>query len=174
MPLDANGVYQYTEADVTSPTASAFFNKLASSVSTAIGSILTALGLRGVTVAASDGTTQTGAVSADFVYATATITLTPGTWRVQGGASLLNMTGSDAASVALWNQTAGSAIAGSRGAAGTTFTTSAASLVTRPVLVTVAVNTDVRVQCARNGATSIRASFLASAPAAWLNAERVK
>ncbi|TFC94578.1 hypothetical protein E3T28_14850 [Cryobacterium sinapicolor] len=40
MPTDANGIYQYTEAEAVPATFSGFLNRLASSVSTVVGSIL--------------------------------------------------------------------------------------------------------------------------------------
>lgn len=124
-------------------------------------------------VTASDTTTQTGAANSDFVYTTASITITPGVWLVQGAASLYNTVTSDAAAVALYNSTSSAEVSNSRGPSGTTTTSLAAQLTTRLVQMSASVNTTLRVLCTRNGGSTIRASSLSGAPAAALWAQKV-
>lgn len=124
-------------------------------------------------VTASDTTTQTGGASADFVYSTATITLTPGTWLVQGSASIINTATNDASSVGLYNATASSEVTLSRGPASTVGTTASAQLTSRLVAMTVSASTNVRVLCTRNGFSTIRAQASSGAPAASLWAQKV-
>ena len=124
-------------------------------------------------VTASDTTTQDGPASNNFVYATATITITPGVWLVQGMAHLLNLVTADDTSVGLYNATTSAEITNSRGPAGTTTTTSSASLMSRLVSVTVSANTNVRVLCTRNGGSTIRAYGASGSPAAALWAQKV-
>lgn len=122
---------------------------------------------------ASDTTTQTGGASADFVYATATITLTSGVWLVQGTAKLINTVTSDDVSVGLYNATTSAEVASSRGPSGTCGTTFSQQLVSRLVQMTVTTNTNVRVLCTRNGASTIRAYSASGAPSAALWAQKV-
>jgi hypothetical protein len=126
-----------------------------------------------VFVTASDTTTQTGAANSDFVYATATITLTPGVWLVQGSAVLFNTVTSDAACVGLYNVTTAAEIANSRGPNGTVTTGQALQLTSRLVQMSVSVSTNVRVLCTRNGASTIRCGSASGAPAAALWAQKV-
>lgn len=119
-------------------------------------------------------TTQTGAANSDFTYATAEITLTPGTWLVSAGATMTNTVVDDGTSVALWNQTLGVEIANSTGPAGSTGTAYLTSLVARDTVISVTTNTIIRVRCKRNGASTIRARSEAGAPAAYLNAVRLQ
>lgn len=124
-------------------------------------------------VTASDTTTQTGGASADFVYTTATITLTPGVWLVQGTASLVNTVTADTAAAGLYNATTSAEITNSRGPASTTSTTAPVQVTSRLVSVTVTANTNVRVLCTRNGGSTIRAQIGAGGPAAALWAQKV-
>ena len=124
-------------------------------------------------VTASDTTTQDGAASNNFVYATATITLTPGVWLVQGMAHLVNLLTSDDTAVGLYNATTSAEVSNSRGPAGTTTTTSSASLMSRLVSMTVSANTNIRVFCTRNGGSTIRAYSTSGSPAAALWAQKV-
>lgn len=124
-------------------------------------------------VTASDTTTQTGAANSDFVYATATITLTPGLWLVQGSAVLFNTVTADAACVGLYNVTTTAEVANSRGPNGTVTTGQALQLTSRLVQMNVSANTQVRVLCTRNGASTIRAGSASGAPAAALWAQKV-
>jgi hypothetical protein len=124
-------------------------------------------------VTASDTTTQTGAFGSDFVYATATITLTPGVWLVQGTALVLNTVTSDGASVGLWNNTTGAEVANSRGPAGTVTTGQALQLTSRLVQMSVSASTNVRVLCTRNGGSTISCVASSGAPAAALWAQKV-
>ncbi|MEY3745080.1 MAG: hypothetical protein RLZ48_758 [Actinomycetota bacterium] len=123
---------------------------------------------------ASSTNTETGGANADFTYSAAEITLTPGTWLVQAGASLTNTATSDSASVSLWNQTAGSEVSNSTGVQSTTTTTFISGILSRVVSVTVTSNTAYRVRCKRNGASTIRAQSAAGSAAAYLWAQRVK
>lgn len=122
----------------------------------------------------SDTATETGGASADFTYSAAEITLTPGTWLVQAGASLDCSSGSDAVAVAIWNQTTSAEVTNSAGAVGGASTTQRESCVSRVVEMVVSTNTAVRPRCKRNGASTIRASAAANAPAAYIHAQRVK
>lgn len=124
-------------------------------------------------VTASDTTTQTGAANSNFVYATATITITPGLWLVQGSATLINTVTADSAAVGLWNNSGGAEVANSRGPSSTTQTTLSPQLMSRVVQMSVSANTDIRVLCTRNGASTIRAGSASGAPAAALWAQKV-
>jgi hypothetical protein len=124
-------------------------------------------------VTASDTTTQTGAFGSDFVYATATITLTPGVWLVQGSAVLFNTVTSDAACVGLYNVTTAAEVTNSRGPNGTVSTGHSSQLTSRLVQMSVSVSTNVRVLCTRNGASTIRCGSASGAPAAALWAQKV-
>lgn len=132
----------------------------------------------GTTLTATDATGQTGTAGADFVYATCQITLTDGTWQVQGGASV-NTNVNDNAAASLYDQTAGADVANSKGsAAGVPSTLGiGAAIVSRPTVITVTGSKVIRVKCSRNGAGTVLTAttgFMAGAPAAWLNAVRVK
>jgi hypothetical protein len=124
-------------------------------------------------VTASDTTTQTGAANSDFVYATATITLTPGVWLVQGSAVLFNTVTADAACVGLYNVTTAAEVTNSRGPNGTVTTGQALQLTSRLVQMSVSASTNVRVLCTRNGASTIRCGSASGAPAAALWAQKV-
>jgi hypothetical protein len=124
-------------------------------------------------VTASDTTTQTGAANSDFVYATATITLTPGVWLVQGSAVLFNTVTADAACVGLYNVTTAAEVTNSRGPNGTVTTGQALQLTSRLVQMIVSVSTNVRVLCTRNGSSTIRCGSASGAPAAALWAQKV-
>ena len=124
-------------------------------------------------LSAESNTQQTGAFSSNFVYTTAAITLTPGTWIVQGQASLTNTVTGDAVAVGLWNQTTSAEINNSRGPCGLVTTTTTSQFVSRMVQITVTANTEIRVLCTRNGASTIQANSASGAPAACLNAFRV-
>lgn len=119
---------------------------------------------------------QSGAVGADVVHTDVEVVLTAGTWLVQGGATLINGTSADWACSGLYNQTAATDVADSRGSGGVTSTTIGIPADTRPVVLTVAAPTAIRVKAYRNGGTSIRfnGSGVAGAPAAWLTATRLK
>ena len=124
-------------------------------------------------VTASDTTIQTGAANSDFVYATATITLTPGVWLVQGSAVLFNTVTADAACVGLYNVTTAAEVTNSRGPNGTVTTGQALQLTSRLVQMSVSASTSVRVLCTRNGASTIRCGSSSGAPAAALWAQKV-
>lgn len=118
--------------------------------------------------------TETGGGSADFTYSAAEVTLTPGTWIVQGGASVIMASGTDTVSVSLWNQTTGAEVSNSIGAKALSSTTSDVSMFSRLTLITVTSSTAIRVRIRRNGTSTVRASSAAGAPAAFLNAYRVQ
>jgi len=118
-------------------------------------------------------TTQTGAADSNFVYATCEITLTSGTWMVQGQASIINTTTGDTAAVGLWNETTSAEISNSRGVAGLTNVGVSQNVISRLVPITVSSNTVIRLLCTRNGSSTIRAIADAGGPAACLNAFRV-
>jgi len=124
-------------------------------------------------VTASDTTTQTGAFGSDFVYATATITLTPGVWLVQGSAVLFNTVTSDGACVGLYNVTTAAEVTNSRGPNGTVTTGQSLQLTSRLVQMSVSASTNVRVLCTRNGSSTIRCGSASGAPAAALWAQKV-
>ena len=126
---------------------------------------------------ASSTNMETGPASSDFTYSAAQITITPGTWIVEAGARLINTVTTDAAAVAVWNETLGSEVPNSRGAAGTTLTSLAFALLSRRTTLTVSSDTDLRVRCLRNGNSTIRvlsANASAGWPAAYVNAERIQ
>lgn len=125
------------------------------------------------TLQSADTTTQTGGASSDFTYNTATITLTPGTWMVMAGLSLVNTVTSDAVSCGIWNNDTGALVASSTGAAGTVSTTVGLAAASAPTVMTVVANTVVRPRGRRNGVSTIRAVSSAGAPAGYIVAWRI-
>lgn len=123
-----------------------------------------------------DTTQQDGAASSNFVYATASITLTPGTWIVQATACLVNLTTADDATVGIWNNTASAEVAGSRGGAFTSSTTVMVGPASLPTKMVIGSNTVVKPYCCRNGGSTIRATTTNSAggPAAAITAWRIQ
>jgi len=122
---------------------------------------------------ASSTNTETGGSNADFTYSAAEITLTPGTWLIQAGCFLINTTGGDDCSCAIWNQTASAVVANSTGIGFFCSTSARGGGSSRVVSVTVTSNTAYRVRCQRIS-TTIRAQSAASSPSAYLWAQRVK
>jgi microcystin-dependent protein len=106
---------------------------------------------------AASATTVTGGASSNFAYTPATITLTAGSWIVQGHLSLINTVTSDDSLCSLYNITTSSEVANSRGADGLTTTTVFASLCSAMTLITVVSNTQVCPFGVRNGGSTIRA-----------------
>lgn len=106
---------------------------------------------------ASSATTITGAASSNFAYTPATITLTPGSWIVQGHLSLTNTVTSDDSLCSLYNVTTSSEVPNSRGADGLTSTTVFTALSSAMTLMTVVSNTQVCPFGVRNGGSTLRA-----------------
>lgn len=131
----------------------------------------------GTVVRASDTTTQTGSLGADFVYTTADIALTVGTWRICAGASLNTTDATDYIAVGIYGQTDSAAVANSLGGGGTTQATNSTlnvSLLSQPVYVTLASTKHYRVGCYRGGASTLQTSSVAGAPAAWIQGELIR
>ena len=106
---------------------------------------------------AASATTVTGGANSNFAYTPATITLTPGSWIVQGQLSLTNTVTSDDSLCSLYNVTTSSEVANSRGADGITTTTVFNSFSSAMTLMTVASNTQVCPYGVRNGGSTLRA-----------------
>lgn len=120
-----------------------------------------------------DTTTRDGSLSGNVIYEEATITLTPGSWIVEAHASLLNLTTADACAVGIYNRTTSAEVSASRGPAATHSTTVSAEVSSGRVLIVVTVSTDVCPYAVRNGASTLRVSSSASAPAGKITAHRL-
>lgn len=115
------------------------------------------------TVLTSIGTTgATGAASADLLYQGMSLDLTPGTWRVDAFMSLSTQGSADGVQISIVNDSTSMEVPNSRSAiAGTGFAGACpvggclgVGLATSTV-VTVAVNTKIRVRAHRNGASTV-------------------
>lgn len=133
----------------------------------------TRLGYIGAVQSAQDTTAQNGAVSSVVIYATATLTLPAGTWLVQGGAGVINLTTGDYGAVGLYNVTAAAVVANSISAEATIGTTAQVAFTTRPVVLVLAASTQLRVYAKPNGASALRFFANTTGPVAWLNAVRL-
>lgn len=117
-----------------------------------------------------------GGTSQRLLSANTLITLTPGTWRVTGAACLRTTDVVDNVTAIIWNATTSTEVPNSRGTgAGLTSTTvnTGLTVLTRPVFITVAANTNVQVAGVPNGASTLRLNSLATSPVAWIDAQRV-
>lgn len=94
--------------------------------------------------------------SIDYTYQTISITLTPGTWRVDGWGSLASVgANNDTKALALWNDTTGLEVANSRSGAGAASATGiAVSFYTSAVMVVTA-NTVIKLRGLRNGGSTL-------------------
>ena len=102
------------------------------------------------------------------------ITLTPGTWLVNGDACVRTTDVADQATSIIWNATTAAEVSGSRGCGSSVpLTTGGEGLVTRPVSITVTANTQVQVAVIPNGTSTLRLSSLAVSPPAWITATRI-
>jgi hypothetical protein len=130
-------------------------------------------------VSATGTVNQLGAANSDFVYSSATITLDPGVWLVQGQASIFVTTASpDDVGAGLYNNTLGAEIANSRGPCVTANSGLAQEVMTRLVKITATSSTNIRVLCARSGvnASTIQALVgpnLATSPAVALWGQKI-
>ena len=115
----------------------------------------------------------TGPPSGNLIYTFATVTLTPGTWLVTAGMSLINTVTSDDAAVALYNRTTSAEVASSRGATGSTQTAFEHSLVSRQVSMTVTANTQVCPYGTRNGGSTIKPVNSSGGTPGYIQATRI-
>ena len=115
-----------------------------------------------------------GPASGNLIYTFATVTLTPGTWLVTAGMSLINTVTSDDAAVGLYNRTTSAEVASSRGAAGSTQTAFEHSLVSRQVSMTVTANTQVCPYGTRNGGSTIRPVNTSGGTPGYIQATRIR
>jgi hypothetical protein len=105
---------------------------------------------------ASSATQTDGTVSSNVIYTAASITLTPGTWLVQGQLSLINLGTTDSTQIALYNRTTSATVANSYSAMSYTFTTQYTFFATPVTLMSVTSNTLVCPLGIRNGGSSLR------------------
>jgi hypothetical protein len=125
-------------------------------------------------VTASSTTAQQGGASANFVYSSATITLTAGIWLIQGMAQLYNTQTLDSHSIGLYNNTSLAEISNSRGAVGYASIGIRCFLLSNLVRIAVTSSTDIRVLCCRNGtSTAATNTTNANFPAVTLWGQRI-
>lgn len=136
-------------------------------VSAAVSNAATSIsGSLKVLEAASDVTQSSPAISQDLVYDAIQVNLTPGTWLIEGEASIITTDVPDGVALGLYNATIGADIPNSRGGIGTTGVDSGAGasriqvralapLHTSKVLA-VAASTTVRLKAFRNGASTLQ------------------
>jgi len=121
-------------------------------------------------------TTRSGAANSSIVYQEATITLTAGTWLVTAGGALLNLATNDDGVAGIYNRTTSTEVASSRGAAQQLTTpglNSTAAVISMPVSITVASNTDFCPIFDRGGSTIRAAQSAASGAAGYITAIRL-
>jgi hypothetical protein len=118
-------------------------------------------------------TTQDGAYASSVIYTPATITLTPGTWIVFAGVSVINLTTSDDASVGIYNRTTSAAVANSRGAAAIGTTTARVAVTSQQTLVTVTVSTQLCPEAYPNGGSTLSLRSAAGGSAGYISATRI-
>lgn len=167
--FDANGIWHYGADDPASPTPD-LLNMLGDSVTDWIDTDKT---VRGAAVVGSSTTSQTGVLSTPMVYTTASVSLPAGTWLLTGMMSATNNSTTDTLALELYNDTAAAAVSASRGPAGLTSTTISACLLTQTVVLVLASTTVFKVRLVPNGGSTPKATSLAGAPAACLNAVRL-
>jgi hypothetical protein len=93
---------------------------------------------------------QIGLNSADTIYTSLSLALTPGTWFVQAFATLSSTDNRDAKALGLYNETAAADVASSRSGISVANLGEPESFTTSKVIV-VAVNTVIRMKAFRNG-----------------------
>jgi len=101
---------------------------------------------------------QTAAFGADLVYTSASLTLTPGTWLVEGFATVRTTDVGDAVEVGLYDTTNAADIPNSRGGVGYADPGAQVALHTTKVL-TVSKNTIVQIKAYRNGASTLAMGY---------------
>ena len=109
------------------------------------------------TVLTSKATTAQGpgTISTDLVYTSVEVTLTPGIWLVWGQATMSSQTAADTKQLGLYNNTAGAAIADSKGPASGRPAVNVDELFVTFAFVTVTTSFAVRLIGYRNGASQI-------------------
>jgi hypothetical protein len=127
----------------------------------------------GEVITARSTTTQTG-TSGGNIIGNATITLTPGTWLVQGLASIIMSVNADGVNVGIYNSTSGTEVASSRGATGYATTTAGVGLTSMQTVITVASNTIYAPYICRNGASTIATTYSALGAANAITALRIR
>ena len=118
-------------------------------------------------------TTRAGGSNSSIVYIEATITLTAGTWLVTAGGALYNLVTNDDGVAGIYNRTTSTEVASSRGAQQFTTSSSHHAVISMPVSITVASNTDFCPIFDRNGGSTIRAQSAASGAAGYITAIRL-
>jgi len=123
---------------------------------TALGARLTALESQTVVVDVSSDVAQTGAHGADLVYTGLDANLTPGTWLVQGFATLTSLGNTDAQQLVLYNETTGTEVPNSKGAVQSTTVDIAYGALEATAVMVVTAPTVVRLKGLRNGSSTLR------------------
>lgn len=107
-------------------------------------------------------TTAVGPANGDVVYQGMSVDLTPGSWRIDGFLSLSSQGNADGVQIALWNDTTMMEVPNSRSAVSSTGFTGACPAggcfgvsMTTSTVITVAVNTKIKVRALRNGASQV-------------------
>ncbi len=124
-------------------------------------------------------TRQDGTYTGNLVYSHITVTLTPGTWLVQGFAGLATTDNPDMVQLGLWNTTTNQEVSNARSAPASTIpgVGTAVALTTSRTLV-ISADTSVRLYAMRNGSSTVRVVGTADAtwttPHARIMATRVK
>jgi microcystin-dependent protein len=113
----------------------------------------------------------------NFAYVQASITLPAGTYLIEAGLTIRNLTTTDACATGLWNLTSGSEVTDSRGLMGVSLNADPPSLcISRKKLITIGSYTTFCPLGTRNGASTIRivGGGYSGGVAGFINALRIK
>jgi hypothetical protein len=172
VPTTPNRGYPYpTLTGANNPPVD--FQQLAEAVDTDVTALFADKTARASYVGDVGDSAQTGAGFADFTYTTCEIALTPGTWLIEGRASVQGST-ADGCCLSLWDQTNNVEIPNSTGTAVfINVPPSLALAATRPTRVVLASNRTIRIRVKRNGSAAVTVTNSAGAPYATLDAYRL-
>jgi hypothetical protein len=123
-----------------------------------------------VTVVSESNITESGPSSADFVFQSAQLSLTPGTWLIEASAVLTTTPNEDVVQLGLWNETTSTEVIPSRSPLGVTglpgvlcdgATTFCDDVpLTTTSVVTVAIDTTIKLMAYRNGVSTVHVGVL--------------
>jgi hypothetical protein len=111
-------------------------------------------------LAQASSTNEVSALSADLVYQSVSLTLTPGTWMVSGAGSVYTLQNVDGVQLGLYNVTAAADVPNARGPIGETHCTESSTDscligLTISSVIAVASNTVIRLHAYRNGTSQV-------------------
>ena len=124
-------------------------------------------------VSASGSSRVDGLLGGNVIYTPATLTVGAGTYEIVAYGAPYNLSTADSTTCAIYNVTTNAEVGSTRGPAGTTTTSTAAFIVSRPLEITVTGSTSFCPFFVRNGASTLRVEGSAGAPAAVIEARRI-